>query len=505
MYMRTLLSEAGPDFQPSPAPPAYAATRRLFLRLVGAVYLIAFWSIGWQIEGLFGARGIAPAERFLEQVGPRLGPSPFLEVPTVLWWLGASDATLHAVCTAGMILAAAVIAGLLPLPALALLWLLYLSLVSVGSPFLQFQWDALLLETGFLAILWAPATWRLASANARRPSPIVLFLLRFLLFRLMFFSGWVKLASDDPVWWDLTALEYHYWTQPLPTWTSWYANLLPTAAQQVSCAIMFAIELGLPFLIFAPRRARIVAATGFLLLQGLIAATGNYGFFNLLAAALCVPLLDDDLLARRGRRREARSRPPAIVELAADAVVAMVLLALALPLSWRQLAGTPSPLDGALAPYTAWLDPLQIVNPYGLFAVMTRTRPEIEIEGSADGETWRRYDFRWKPGPLERAPRFVEPDMPRLDWQMWFDGLAVERMLGGGGRGYRLVTPRLLESIRAGSPPVLALLDGNPFPDGPPRFLRWSLHHYRFTDAVERRATGHWWKRELVHAENVSG
>jgi hypothetical protein len=150
----------------------------------------------------------------------------------------------------------------------------------VGSPFLQFQWDALLLETGFLAVCWSPATAALGSPRARTPSPIILFFLRFLVFRLMFFSGWVKLASGDPVWWDLTALEYHYWTQPLPSWTSWYANLLPQALHRLSGAIMFAIELGLPFLVFAPRRLRILAAGGFLLFQLAIAATGNYGFFN---------------------------------------------------------------------------------------------------------------------------------------------------------------------------------------------------------------------------------
>ena len=493
-----------PNFQTDRPVPSYVATRRLFLRLVGVVYLIAFWSIGWQVDGLFGSRGIEPAARFLEEARPQLGAWPFLRVPTIFWWLGASDATLHAVCTIGMVEAGALIAGFFPLPILALLWLLYQSLVAVGSPFLQFQWDALLLETGFLAILWAPATWRLGSPNARAPSPIILFLIRCLLFRLMFFSGWVKLASGDEVWWNLTALEYHYWTQPLPTWTSWYANLLPGAAQRLCCAGMFAIELGLPFLIFAPRRARRVAAAGFVLFQLLIAATGNYGFFNLLAAALCVPLLDDEIFARRRPAPTPPPRPPLVVKRWLDLGVAVLLLALALPLSWRQLTGTSSPADRALAPYTSWLRPFHVVNPYGLFAVMTRTRPELEIAGSDDGVTWRSYDFRWKPGPLDGAPAFVEPDMPRLDWQMWFDGLGVERMLGAGRGGYGLVTPALLDRLAEGSPEVLALLGGNPFPNAPPRLLRWSLYQYRFTDAAERRATGHWWKRELVHTQNFS-
>jgi hypothetical protein len=157
-----------------------------------------------------------------------------------------------------------------------------------------------------------------------------------------------------------------------------------------------------------------------------------------------------------------------------------------------------------LAPYTASLRPFHLVNPYGLFAVMTRTRPELEIAGSEDGVIWHPYVFRWKPGPLDRAPRFVAPDMPRLDWQMWFDGLAVERMLGDGRGSRGLVTPELLRRIAEGSPAVLALLERNPFPDAPPRRLRWSLDRYRFTDAAERRATGDWWKRERVHTQDAT-
>jgi hypothetical protein len=477
----------------------YVRTRRLFLRLVGLVYLIAFWSIHWQMAGLFGSRGLSPAVTFLEQVEPQLAGSRLLDLPTIFWWIGASDAALRGVALAGMVAAGALVAGWLPLLGAVVLWLLYLSLVSVGQPFLSFQWDSLLLETGFLAIFFAPTTWRLASARAAPPSMVVLWLLRLLLLRLMFFSGWVKLASGDPAWWSLDALQYHYWSQPLPTWTSWYANLLPAWAQKVSCAVMFAIELGLPLFILGPRRLRLLAAAGFLLLQTGIAATGNYGFFNLLSAVLCVPLLDDRVLGRVPRVLEPRFGRDARTRLAVDVAVACVILALALPLSWRQLTGTPSLVDGPLAPLVQRLRPFHLVNPYGLFAVMTRTRPEVEVEGSDDGTAWRPYRFRWKPGPEDRAPAFVAPDMPRLDWQMWFDGLAIERMIATGRGGYDLVTPALLKRLAEGSPEVLALLDENPFPAAPPRQLRWRLYRYRFTDAEERRATARWWRRELVH------
>jgi lipase maturation factor 1 len=482
----------------------YVRTRRLFLRLVGLVYLIAFWSIHWQMEGLFGSRGLRPAATFLQQVESQLGGNRLLEVPTIFWWLGASDGALRGVAVAGMLAAGALVAGWLPLLASIVLWILYLSLVSVGSPFLSFQWDSLLLETGFLAIFFAPATGRLASARASPPSMVVLWLLRSLLFRLMFFSGWVKLASGDPTWWSLDALHYHYWTQPLPTWTSWYANLLPPWAQKVSCAVMFAIELVLPFFVLGPRRLRLLAAAGFLAFQASIAATGNYGFFNLLAAVLCVPLLDDRVLGHVTRALEPRFGRTSRIKLARDVAVACLILALALPLSWRQLTGTSSLLDAPLAPLVLRLRPFHLVNPYGLFAVMTRTRPEVEVEGSDDGTAWRPYRFRWKPGPEDRAPAFVAPDMPRLDWQMWFDGLAIERMIATGRGGYDLVTGALLQRLAEGSPEVQALLDESPFPNAPPRQLRWRLYQYRFTDAAERAATGRWWKRELVYDGGTS-
>jgi lipase maturation factor 1 len=486
---------------------AYVRTRRVFLRLVGAVYLIAFWSLHVQMAGLFGARGLSPAASFLEQVGPQITGNRALALPTIFWWLGASDAVLGGVALAGMIAAVVLVAGGVPVVASTVLWVLYLSLVSVGDPFLSFQWDALLLETGFLAIFFAPATWRLASPRAAPPSMVVLWLLRLLLFRLMFFSGWVKLASGDAAWWSLEALEYHYWTQPLPTWTSWYASLLPAWAQKVSCGVMFAIELVLPFFILGPRRLRLLAAAGFLALQVGIAATGNYGFFNLLSAILCVPLLDDRALGRRTHgadpRVAVRSRTRG--RLGRDVVVACSILALALPLSWRQLIGTTSPLDESLASLTQRLRPFRLVNAYGLFAVMTRTRPEVEVQGSADGVTWVPYRFRWKPGPVDRAPAFIAPDMPRLDWQMWFDALAIERTLATGRGGYDLVTPELLRRLAQASPEVLALLEENPFPDAPPRQLRWQLWSYRFTDAAERRSNGAWWRRELRYTSEPLG
>ena len=465
---------------------------------------MAFLSLEWQVIGLFGAQGLRPTAMWLEQVRAQLGGSAWLQLPT-LFWLGASDRALEWTCIAGVAVSVVVVLGLIPRLGLIAAWLLYLSLTNAGEPFLSYQWDALLLETGFLAIFWAPDTWRLGSPAARSPSLLILWLLRWLLFRLMFFSGWVKLQSGDPAWWNLTALEWHYETQPLPAWTSWYMDQLPTWFQMISCAGMMVVELGLPFLIILGRRARLIAFAGFVGLQAFIAATGNYGFFNLLSVVLCIPLLDDRQLFAVDRRRriwtETRdARREGQVKRIVNAFAAALVLLLSIPSAVSQLTGVAGPWLHA-ANLVSFARPFQVVGRYGLFAVMTKTRPEVLIEGSDDGETWKPYVFRWKPGPLDRAPAFVEPDMPRLDWQMWFDGLYIERMLQSGTRGFDLVTPDLMRRLQEGSPVVLALLESNPFPDHPPRQLRWSLYNYRFTDAAEREQTGNWWKRELIHAE----
>ncbi len=476
----------------------------LFLRSLGLIYLIAFLSLEWQVAGLLGTTGLRPAAGFLERARESLGGVDLAAVPTI-FWLGASDLVLRGACWVGAAFALLVIGGMLPLASLVGCWLLYLSLVGIGTPFLNYQWDALLLETGFLAIFWAPMTARLASPLAMAPSPIIRWLFVWLLFRLMFFSGWVKLASGDPAWWNLTALTYHYETQPLPTWTAWYMDQLPAWFQRISAAGTFAIELVVPFLIFLGRRGRAVAAAAFFGLQVFIGATGNYGFFNLLSALLCLPLLDDDqlvaLVPRRLRSRVVRARAaPSTPRMVGHAAVALLVLALTLPASLTQLTGFRTATD-AVAPLAQWLRPFHLTSRYGLFAVMTKTRPEVVIEGSDDGITWTPYVWRWKPGALDRRPTFVEPDMPRLDWQMWFDGLRIERALQTGQRAFNVVTPSLIERLKEGAPSVLRLLAPDPFENGPPRHIRWRLYDYQFTDSAERDASGDWWKRQFVYGD----
>jgi hypothetical protein len=477
--------------------PSYVLVRWVFLRLLGVVYLIAFLSLGSQLDGLVGSRGILPARETMREARQQfdeqgVGARRYLVLPT-LAWVSSSDGFLRGLWVGGAVLAVALIVGVAPVPVLALLWLAYLSLTVIGQDFLSFQWDVLLLEAGFLAILFAPVGLFPARSGEAQPSLIVLWLLRWLLFRLTLGSGLVKLASGDPTWRHLTALEYHYETQPLPTWIGYYAAHLPAWFQRFSCAAMFGIELGLPLLIFAPRRLRMAACAGMVFLQVLIAATGNYCFFNLLTVALCVLLLDDAVIGRlvpaglRGTLAPVSACAPAWP----TAVLAPLAVALVV-ITGVEFVGRfiRVPWPAPLTSLTRAVAPLRSTNTYGLFAVMTTERDEIIVEGSEDGERWLPYEFKYKPGDLYRRPRFVEPHQPRLDWQMWFAALGTYR----NSPWFVSFCERLLE----GSPPVLALLRRNPFPHAPPRYVRALLYRYRFTTLAEHHATGAWWTRTLL-------
>ena len=476
---------------PSPLPPGDRFTTWVFLRLLAVIYAIAFASLGVQVLGLVGHDGILPARDWLAAVRAQLGPAGHWYVPT-LFWLGAGDGALVGMCVAGTALAVLLLAGAAPALTLAGLWACYLSLVSVGQDFLSFQWDSLLLEAGFIAIFLAPWTWWSRPASDPEPPRLARWLVRWLVFRLMFSSAAAKLTSGDPAWRHLTALTYHYETQCLPPWTAWYAHHLPVAFQRFSCVAMFAIEGLVPLLcFFAPRRLRFAGAFATIGFQLLIALTGNYGFFNWLTIALCVPLLDDGVFARVARARPASPAAGAHAPAWLLRPVAVLLLALSLvPLS--EVFGLPRAWLGPLPAVERQLSPLDLVNRYGLFAVMTTRRLEISIEVSDDGVRWREYPFRWKPGDVTKRPAFVAPYHPRLDWQMWFAALSEF----GRDRWFLAFCRALLE----GSPSVRALLGRDPLPGAPPRYVRALAWDYHFSDAAARRATGAWWTRELVGA-----
>ena len=468
--------------------------RWVFLRVLGAIYLIAFVSLWTQIQGLIGTHGILPITDHLKAVSEQLGMERFWWVPTFCWF-SSSDAFLQFQCAGGVVFSFLLVMGVAPRIAALVLWADYLSLSVASQEFLSFQWDTLLLETGLLAVFFAPRGILPGLSRESPPSFTVLWLLRWLLFRLMFMSGAVKLLSRDPTWWNFSALTIHYETQPLPTWIGWCAHQLPDWFQKVSVVLMFGIELLMPWLIFCGRRARQIAAGGFTLLMLLILLTGNYCFFNLLTMALCVLLLDDQLLARvlparlvlSVPRSSERVRFPTFRVLGVGAMALVIFLISVVQVAARWIGPDHEP--DAFLQLVRVLSPLRSVNSYGLFSVMTTTRPEIIVEGSSDGVVWLPYEFKWKPGDLKRRPAFVEPHQPRLDWQMWFAALGSYR-----DNPWFI---NFLERLLQGSPDVLALLEKNPFPDHPPRYARAMLYEYHFTDPATRRQTGEWWRRDL--------
>ncbi|MEZ5332483.1 MAG: lipase maturation factor family protein [Thermoanaerobaculia bacterium] len=481
---------------PSFSRPTWRLGTALFVRGLGLIYLVSFASLWVQVDGLVGAQGILPIGELLARASEVLGPERYWRLPTLVW-LAPGDGTLHVLCALGCALGVALALGWFPLAMLAALWVLELSMVTAGQTFFAFQWDNLLLEAGFLALLVAPPTLRLRLSDPPEPPRWGRWLLWWLVVRLHVSSGWVKLASGDPSWRHLTALTVHYENQPLPTWIGWLAHQLPAWWQRVSAAVMFAIELAVPWLAFTTVRLRRSAAIALVGLQLAIGATGNYTFFNCLTILLCVTLLDDGFWP--ARLAPAPPRPASRSRLRGGSVAAAAALLGALSLvSFLTTLGLGSVVPGPLQRGLDAVRPLRTVNGYGLFAVMTTERPEIVVEGSLDGADWRPYPFRWKPGPLDRRPRFVAPHQPRLDWQMWFAALG----------GYRSTPwmPRFLERLLEADPAVLDLLAADPFAGARPRFVRARLYRYRFTDWEALRREGRWWSRELlgIYAPEVS-
>jgi hypothetical protein len=444
--------------------------------------------------GLIGSHGILPVGDYLRAVRESIGRAGWWDVPSVLW-LNSSDAALRAVWILGAVVAVFAIFGRRQRTALGICLVLWLSLCAAGQDFLSFQWDILLVEAGFLALF----------ADASR---VRVWLFRWLIFRLMFFSGAVKLLSHDPTWRDLTALTYHYDTQPLPTPLAWYLYQLPTGFQKVSTLFVLAVELVVPFLFFAPKRLRHAGAWITIALQLLIILTGNYTFFNILTIALAMWLFvpvgqvtglpleigsspdseiaPSDLVGQAVPPvKPAEGRPESRVATHAHRAVSVLLAAfigVVSTLLCLELFSVDLPPGGAEILHV--VAPLRLVNSYGLFAVMTTTRPEIIVEGSSDGAAWLAYEFPDKPGDPLRAPPVIAPHQPRLDWQMWFAALGTYQQ----NPWFESFMARLLQ----GEPAVLSLMRSNPFPNAPPKYVRARLYLYHFTHIGERG----WWTRE---------
>ena len=465
----------GRDF----GPPRYDLVSFVFLRFMGLIYLSAFVSFGAQALGLIGSHGILPLAELVKLISGRAGVERFFAMP-MLFWIDASDLAIRSVCWAGAGFSLLLIFNVLPRLSLLALYVLYLSLLYGGQTFMSFQWDTFLLEAGFLCLLLS---------FAQTPG---LWLLRWLLFRFMFMSGVVKLLSGDPNWWNLSALSYHFFTQPLPTPLAWYAAHFSPSILKVATAGLFVVELVLPFLIFCPRRLRFCAAFGILLLQSCILLTGNYNWFNLQTMLLCLLLFDDAALQKvlpqhlvRVLSRRVHPRPTKAVSVTV-AAWGLVLVFSSLVQMDERIGGSPPPAARAL---DQLIEPLRMVSSYGLFAVMTTERNEIIIEGSDDGTEWREYQFRYKPGDVARRPPWNIPHQPRLDWQMWFAALDDPRRVNW--------FPRFLEKLLENEPTVTALLEKNPFANKPPQYLRAQFYDYTYSSG-EELGKGLWWRRRSL-------
>jgi hypothetical protein len=508
-------SENGPDNR--------FIVRWVFLRFLAAIYFSAFFPLLFQIEGLNGPNGVLPVQRFLIAVQGGMGPLRFWYAPT-LFWLSSGSFMMIAVIWLGLAASVAALFNLWPRLSFFVCFVCFLSFVSAAQAFSSYQSDSMLLEAGFLALFFAPRGIMPGWGIASPPSRASLFLLQWEWFRIYFESGIVKLLSGDVEWRNFTAMDEYYQNGPLPTWIGWYMEHLPHWFHAATVAATLGMELAVVWMLFLPRRVRLIC---FLIVTpweiGVI-FTANYTFLNYLVLVLGFLLLDDRslrwLFPRRLRNTLPetpepeptllKTAPLSILEAPAGEVeegsstvlrpaaqLKMVrLIYSAAMLTWVGYATTaelilmPFPEFPLPSLPVAALEPFRIANQYGLFAVMTRGRYEIEFQGSNDGQNWTPYPFRFKPQAIDKAPGIYAPYQPRFEWNLWFASL-------GDWQQNELV-PATEECLLENDRDVLALFQADPFPKAPPRYVRAVLWRYWFTSMEEKRRTGNWWKRELL-------
>jgi hypothetical protein len=466
--------------------------RWIVLRALGLIYCSAFVSLLFQIRGLIGPLGILPANRYLAAVAQSFGPVVRLWfAPTVLW-LASGSHMLMAVCWVGLTASLLLTVNLWPRAMLLICFACFLSFVSAAQDFSGYQSDGMLLEAGFLALFFAPPGLRPGLGYDHPPSRASLFLLQWEWFRIYFESGLVKLLSGDTEWRHLTAMDEYYQNGPLPTWIGWYIQHLPHWFHWTTALATLVMELAIVWMILLPRRWRIVC---FLIVTpweiGVI-FTANYTFLNYLVLALGFLLLDDCFFQRwvKIKPGEERTPPPRrTLENFGVAVSAVLLSLVAYVTTVELISMVFGRLPLPMQPVTM-LEPFRIANQYGLFAVMTRGRYEIEFQGSRDGQEWVAYPFRFKPQALNQAPGIYAPYQPRFEWNLWFASL--------GSWQQNPLVPRTEERLLTNDPDVLALFAANPFAGTPPRQVRAVLWQYWFTSMEQKRTTGDWWTRKLL-------
>ena len=488
-------------FGPDRSLPGYLVSRWLFLRALGLIFFSAFFSLFFQIRGLIGPRGLLPAADYLTEVSRALGGWRFWFAPSVFWW-SASDRALLAVCIVGMLASLLLALNIWPRAMLTICLVGFLSFISAAQDFASYQSDGMLLEAGFISLFFVPDGWRPGWGTTDPPSWASRFLLVWLMFRIYFESGIAKMLGRDPEWRNFTAMDQYYQNGPLPTWIAWYAQRLPHAFHAATAVLTLVLELFLIFAVFLPRRFRIPLFFLITSWQVGIILTSNYAFLNYLVLVLGFLLLDDKFLARllpRSMRfasqntSSVENRPPGVEGNRWQTRVR--LWTQGFFLTWifyatsALLASMMLPLPLPEFPIRA-LEPFRFANEFGLFAVMTRDRYEIEFQGSNDGQTWTPYPFRYKPQALDAAPKIYAPYQPRFDWNLWFASL-------GKWRQYPFVV-QVEERLLAGEPDVLALFADNPFSGHPPQQIRAVLWQYWFSDSTAQRQQGLWWRRERI-------
>lgn len=508
-------TSVGPQF-------THLVPRWIFLRAMGLIFFSAFYSLLFQIRGLIGPEGISPAHQYLQAISRSLsGPTRFWFAPT-LFWLSSSQLALIGITAVGFFCSVLIVVNIWPRFNLLVCLICFLSFVSAAGDFSNYQSDGMLLEAGFISLFFAPRGFWPGLGTTDTPSRASLFLLQWEWFRIYFESGLVKLLSGDQQWRHFTAMDEYYQNGPLPTWIGWYMQHLPHWFHAFTVAATLFMELVLVLMLFFPRRVRILCFFIVTPWQIVVIATANYTFLNYLVLAQGFLLLDDQFFARAlPQRIQAKffakqeiptekamltPEPETVQEenpqsdtpvkrwhnhtsalrLAINAVfltwVFYVTTAQLIHMLWR---GVPLPSMPIAA-----LEPFRIANQYGLFAVMTRGRYEIEFQGSNDGRNWTAYPFRYKPQALNEAPRIYAPYQPRFDWNLWFASLGDWRQ--------NSIVPLTEERLLTASPSVLALFSGDPFAQSPPKYVRAVLWQYWFTSMAEKRATGLWWRRQLL-------
>ena len=460
--------------------------RWLFLRALGLIFFSAFYSLAFQIHGLVGERGILPADPYLHGLFSVLGPIESLWYAPTILWINASDAMLGLIVVAGIVAAGLLVFNVWPRLTVAICTLLFLSCIGALQDFSAYQSDGMLLEAGFLSFFCAPRGFRPGLGTGDPPSRFSLFMLRWEWFRIYFESGLVKILSGDPTWRNFTAMDNYYQNGPLPSWLGWYVQQMPHWYHAGTVVFTFFVELLLVWAAFLPRRFRVGCFVIVTALQIGIITTANYAFLNYLVLVLGVLLLDDQTLARIGFPPPRQAKPLERSKIYQRAEVGILGTAFYATIVAFLMGGSSS----VLALPDRLLSPFRIANAYGLFAVMTPARYEIEFQGSNDGVNWKAYPFRYKPQNPKERPGFYAPYQPRFDWNLWFASLAPWQ----ANTWVVLTEERLLE----GSSSVLGLFRSDPFKAKPPSMVRTVLWQYWFTDLATKNRTGDWWRRQEV-------